>query len=69
MTDDPRLRAIVSESLRNERNNPALEAEQRYKPSQWTDAQTAELMERLHGDERERIDRLVSEHNERMRRS
>lgn len=67
MTDDARLRAIINESRRNERDNPAVAADTRYKPSEWTAEQERELVERQHGTERERIDRLVAEFNEQQR--
>jgi len=67
--DDERLRAIIRESERNARTNPAVAADTRYKPSTWTDAQTAALMREIHGDERERIDRLIAEANEENRRT
>ncbi|WP_139305271.1 hypothetical protein [Microbacterium hydrocarbonoxydans] len=47
----------------------ALAAEQAYKPHQWTPEQEAELVERVHGTEREWIDRMIAEQNERQRRS
>ncbi|MEJ1091956.1 hypothetical protein [Microbacterium istanbulense] len=72
-TDDIRLngteremRALIAESEHNRRTNPALEAE-RYRPTEWTPEMERELVERVHGDERARIDRLIAEHNEAQR--
>ncbi|WP_404435175.1 hypothetical protein LG322_08450 [Microbacterium aerolatum] len=69
INEDPYMRAVIDQSLQNERSNPAVAADVEYKPAEWTEEQTAELIERQHGDERERIDRLVAENNERIRRS
>ncbi|MGF2950303.1 hypothetical protein [Microbacterium alcoholitolerans] len=69
MTDNnERTRAIINDARRSDPvRDAALEAERQYRPAEWTPEQEAELIERQHGTERERIDRLVSEHNERQR--
>lgn len=68
MTDDARLRAIINESRRNERDNPAAAAGTEHAPHVWTADEEADLVQRIHGDERERIDRLIAEFNEAQRR-
>lgn len=69
MTDDARLRAMISDSTRNERVNEAVAADVAHKPAEWTPEQEAELIQRLHGTDAERLDRLIAEQNERIRRS
>jgi hypothetical protein len=65
--NDPRTRAIIDASIANNRNNPAVQSDVQYRPAEWTPEQERELIERLHGTERERIDRLIAEHNEQQR--
>ncbi|MCC2030343.1 hypothetical protein KEC56_12610 [Microbacterium sp. YMB-B2] len=65
--DDARLRALINDAKRNERSNPAVAADVQHRPSAWTPEQERELVEQTHGDERERIDRLVAEYNEQQR--
>lgn len=66
MTDE-RLRAVINDGLRNQRTNPAVAADVQYKPAEWTAEQEAELVANRYGTERERIDKLIAEHNERNR--
>lgn len=65
--DDARLQAIIRESERNARTNPAVAADVQLQPSQWSEAETSALMLKLHGTEAERLDRLIAEANERNR--
>lgn len=68
MTDE-RLSAIVRAQGENIRSNPAVAADVQYKPAQWTPDMEAELVANRYGTERERIDKLVAEQNERTRRT
>lgn len=67
--DDARLRAIINESKRNNVANPAVAADLQYKPHHWTPAEEAELVQKLHGTDAERLDALIAENNERIRRT
>ncbi|GAA1523079.1 hypothetical protein HD600_000207 [Microbacterium ginsengiterrae] len=67
--DDDRLHAIIAESMRNARTNEALQADVQYRPSEWTPEMEAALVQKLHGSEAERIDKLIAEQNEWARRS
>lgn len=67
MSDD-RLRALIKAGLDNERDNPAVAADVQYRPHEWTQEQEQELVARIHGTEAQRIDRLIAEQNEEMRR-
>ena len=64
--EEERWNAIRNASLRNERENPAVQAE--YRPEQFTPEMERELVEKVHGTEAERIDRLVAEFNEAQRK-
>lgn len=62
------LLAIIADSERNQRENEYAKVEQDYSPKVWTPEEEAALMDKLHGGERERIDKLVSEYNEQQRK-
>ena len=68
--NNDRLRAIINDAKRSDvLRDAALVAEQQYRPAQWTPAMEAELVERLHGTDAERLDALIAENNERIRKS
>jgi hypothetical protein len=69
MAHDDMLDAIISASLRNGRENPAVAAATEHAPHQWTPEEETELAQRLHGTESERIAKLVDEQNARNRLS
>ncbi|MGF2950453.1 hypothetical protein [Microbacterium alcoholitolerans] len=62
------LLAIIAESERNQRENEYARTEQTYTPKAWTPEEEAALMDKLHGTDAERLDRLIAEHNEQQRR-
>lgn len=68
--DDARLRAIIADSSRPDPlRDAARAADVQYAPRAWTEAEEAELVEKLHGTEAERLDALIAELNESRRRS
>lgn len=69
MTDD-RLRALIADSSRPDpARDAARAADVQYAPRAWTEAEEAELVEKLHGTEAERLDKMIAELNEQRRRS
>lgn len=67
--EDDKLRAIIADSSRPDpMRDAARAADVQYAARAWTEAEERELVERLHGSEAERLDRLVSEINEQQRR-
>lgn len=67
MSTDPRLAAIIRAQGENIRTNPAVTADVQHEPVEWTAEQEAELVANRWGTERERIDKLIADHNERNR--